>query len=302
VYGLGLAYADTTVTGTSPSHTAEVYHNDGLGSARALTDATGRVVQTYQTDEFGVSTTMQGTSNQPFGFTGEQGDPESGFVFLRARMYDPSTGRFLQRDPLTKSGPGILGWNRFAYVGDNPINHTDASGLKPASMDPGPCIPMLDGACVSPWPIPGATPTPTPKQTTANPSCPQQAETSFNGLVQGNNLMVRTPATDVPGGTCHVNAELAGMTSLNNWHIYWTDSGFWGWAMRAGQIDWSSPVTFGLSALDTAYEIEQDMETFLSVSNLTRAENTVLYEFTSALSQQLSELQSYGITQPTIRP
>ena len=31
-----------------------VYHADGLGSVRALTDTTGQVVQTYQTDEFGV--------------------------------------------------------------------------------------------------------------------------------------------------------------------------------------------------------------------------------------------------------
>jgi RHS repeat-associated protein len=34
-------------------------------------------------------------------FTGEQQDSESGLVYLRARMYDPQIGRFLQRDPFT---------------------------------------------------------------------------------------------------------------------------------------------------------------------------------------------------------
>jgi YD repeat-containing protein len=37
------------------------YHTDGLGSVRAITDGTGSVVQTYQTDEFGIPTLSQGT-------------------------------------------------------------------------------------------------------------------------------------------------------------------------------------------------------------------------------------------------
>jgi len=39
------------VTGTG---TPTYSHTDGLGSVRALTDSTGAVVQTYQSDEFGV--------------------------------------------------------------------------------------------------------------------------------------------------------------------------------------------------------------------------------------------------------
>src|SRR5213078_2065165 len=46
----GLAH---TVEGTG-NGTITVYHTDGLGSVRALTDSTGAVVQTYQTDEFGI--------------------------------------------------------------------------------------------------------------------------------------------------------------------------------------------------------------------------------------------------------
>jgi RHS repeat-associated protein len=32
-------------------------------------------------------------------FVGEQQDPETGLIYLRARYYEPETGRFLNRDP-----------------------------------------------------------------------------------------------------------------------------------------------------------------------------------------------------------
>jgi hypothetical protein len=47
-------------------------------------------------------------------------------------MYDPQLGRFLQADPLRKSGPGIGGWNRFTYVNNNPTTLIDPSGLSAA--------------------------------------------------------------------------------------------------------------------------------------------------------------------------
>ncbi len=47
VWGLGLAFAVDT------SGNPLVYHTDGLGSVRALTDGSGNVVQTYQYDEYG---------------------------------------------------------------------------------------------------------------------------------------------------------------------------------------------------------------------------------------------------------
>ncbi len=122
VWGLGLAYA------VDSSGSPLVYHSDGLGSVRALTDSAGSIVQTYLYDEYGVVLSRQGTVTQPFGYTGEQRDGETGLVYLRARMYDPASGRFTGRD--AKSGkadvPETL--NRYAYVGDNPILGTDPSG------------------------------------------------------------------------------------------------------------------------------------------------------------------------------
>ena len=95
VWGRGLAYA-TTAAGTSVAH---VYHQDGLGTVRALTDAAAALSDTYRHDPFGLDAGHQGPSPQPFGYTGQQVDAETGLVYLRARYYDPGLGRFLQRDP-----------------------------------------------------------------------------------------------------------------------------------------------------------------------------------------------------------
>ena len=46
-------------------------------------------------------------------------------VYYRARYYDPSIGRFISRDPAGMPD----GVNRYAYVGNDPVNYTDPSGL-----------------------------------------------------------------------------------------------------------------------------------------------------------------------------
>ena len=54
---------------------------------------------------------------------------ETGFYYLKSRYYDPDTGRFLNADGYASTGQGILGNNMFAYCGNNPVNHTDSSGM-----------------------------------------------------------------------------------------------------------------------------------------------------------------------------
>lgn len=89
------------------------------------------VVVSYRYDPYGkVTITRGGTpqSSDPLGnhwtFTGRFLDEESGLLYYRARYYDPTTGRFLQRDPEGYAqGP-----NLFAYCGNNPPSLTDPSG------------------------------------------------------------------------------------------------------------------------------------------------------------------------------
>ena len=51
-------------------------------------------------------------------------DSLSELYFLRARYYDPVTGRFLWRDPIEFN-------QRYAYVGNNPVLLVDPRGLRP---------------------------------------------------------------------------------------------------------------------------------------------------------------------------
>jgi RHS repeat-associated protein len=107
------------------------YHlNDGLGSVRQLADSVGQVVASYSFSPFGVPLGESG--GEPYGFTGEQWDASAGLVYLRARYYEPETGRFFVPDPLI----GIVGdfampqsLNPYDYVGGDPINYVDPTGL-----------------------------------------------------------------------------------------------------------------------------------------------------------------------------
>jgi RHS repeat-associated protein len=120
VWGLGLAYA---VQGS----TIEVYHADRLGSVRNLTDSPGAVVGTYRADEWGIPIVSSGSSNQPFGFTGEAVDA-TGLMYLRARYYSPGLARFTSLDTWlgVPTMPQTL--NRCSYVTDNPVTYRDPSG------------------------------------------------------------------------------------------------------------------------------------------------------------------------------
>jgi len=128
VYGLGLAYA------VDGSGNVQVYHTDGLGSVRAITDGNGNVIATYQTDEFGIPTQTQGSSTQPFQHTGQQRDAENGLYYLRARMDDPSIGRFLSRDPMAGSTGIPVSLNRYSYVMNDPLLAFDPSGLAASAV------------------------------------------------------------------------------------------------------------------------------------------------------------------------
>jgi RHS repeat-associated protein len=119
--------------------TAWAWHlNDGLGSVRQLTDGAGQVTVARGYTPFGVEMWGEGSAASAYGFTGEQEDPSTGsgqaastgLVFLRARYYDPRTGRFISKDLWAGSvwQPGTM--NGWVYVGNNPVNLVDPWGLQ----------------------------------------------------------------------------------------------------------------------------------------------------------------------------
>lgn len=79
-----------------------------------------------QYDAFGNVTSSSGTFNGPFSYGGKFGyqtDSDTSYQLLGHRYYDPSTGRFLTRDPIGD------GENWYAYCAGNPLTSTDPSGL-----------------------------------------------------------------------------------------------------------------------------------------------------------------------------
>src|SRR5208337_3174806 len=103
------------------------YAVDGLGSTRALTNASGVVTDRYTYDAFGRTISQVGSTVNDYLFAGQQVDPTTSLYNLRARSLDPLTGRFLSRDSYNKA-PFSSNLNRYLFVGANPINLTDPSG------------------------------------------------------------------------------------------------------------------------------------------------------------------------------
>jgi RHS repeat-associated protein len=125
--------------------TVEVMHKDAKGNVRSSTGpASGGstpVINTWRYDEYGKPLGQEGTSRQPFGYTGQQSLTAS-TLHLRARAYDPGSAVFLQRDryPGRLSNPATL--NRYAYAVGNPVRHADPSGKYPFDYGPGTGVPL----------------------------------------------------------------------------------------------------------------------------------------------------------------
>ncbi|MGV9263273.1 polymorphic toxin-type HINT domain-containing protein [Kitasatospora sp. NPDC003701] len=70
------------------------------------------------------------------GFVGGSKDDTTGLTNLGARQYDPTTGRFINPDPLlAPSDPQQ--WNGYSYADNNPVDNTDANGLQCLHGAPG---------------------------------------------------------------------------------------------------------------------------------------------------------------------
>ena len=139
------------------------YLHDGLGSVVGLTDASGEIVERYTYDPYGrpfverwdatanngaggwVTNGVAGATipagglcysalGNPFTWTGQRYDAGTGLYGFPCRMYSPSLGRWLQRDPIGYAG----GPNLYEYVLDSPMGLVDPLGLDGCGAPTGP--------------------------------------------------------------------------------------------------------------------------------------------------------------------
>jgi RHS repeat-associated protein len=101
-------------------------HQDGFGNVIGLTDSTVNVRSLFDYDAWGQNLGDSGDTLNRARFKGALWlGSEQDIYFMRARWYEPKTGRFLSEDPIGLEG----GLNQYAYAGNDPINSSDALGL-----------------------------------------------------------------------------------------------------------------------------------------------------------------------------
>ena len=145
-YGNGedeiLAVDKITWNGTTPTTSTFWTFADHQGTIRDIVSGNaadrGKVVEHRQYDSFGkvlarTANLSPGAATLPgsgvgvaFGYTGRPLDEKTGLSDYRARWYDASTGRFVNEDPSGFKGGDT---NLFRYVGNDPLDRIDPSGL-----------------------------------------------------------------------------------------------------------------------------------------------------------------------------
>ena len=104
-----------------------VYTEAGVKIGSYTYDAWGNCTYTYATG----ATTMQkriiNTLN-PFRYRGYYYDYDMGLYYLQSRYYNPVWGRFLNADGYVNANGDLIGFNMYAYCGNNPVMGYDPSG------------------------------------------------------------------------------------------------------------------------------------------------------------------------------
>jgi RHS repeat-associated protein len=110
------------------------YHADALGNVSQISDLTGATMESYAYDVYGTPTiynsgaVLIGTSavGNRLLFTARDRDPDTGCYDYRYRYYNPSSGRFVQTDPIRLKGGDL---NLYGYARNQPSSLVDPTGL-----------------------------------------------------------------------------------------------------------------------------------------------------------------------------
>jgi RHS repeat-associated protein len=123
---------DTPVAVMTGSAVSYIY-TDHLNAPRVITDSAGKAIWQWDADPFGVTLANADPDGDGVKFVynlrfpGQYFDSETGLHYNYFRDYNPSTGRYIESDPIGLRG----GLNTYGYVGGNPLNAIDPDGHNP---------------------------------------------------------------------------------------------------------------------------------------------------------------------------
>jgi RHS repeat-associated protein len=124
VYNYGLSLIDQRVPGSNPDY----FIFDGHGSTRILTDDTGTVINAFFYDAYGNMVASNTTPQTVYLYCGEQWDVNLLQYYLRARTYNPVTGRFWTMDTYEGDSEDPKSLHKYLYCAANPLNNIDPGG------------------------------------------------------------------------------------------------------------------------------------------------------------------------------
>jgi RHS repeat-associated protein len=107
------------------------YHQDHLGSVRLITNSVGSEVSDYDYASFGATLASTSQISNDFGWGGHREDAETGLVYMGARYYDSSLGRFISADSVIPDEFKSQALNRYSFGYNNPISNVDPTGHMP---------------------------------------------------------------------------------------------------------------------------------------------------------------------------
>lgn len=117
------------------------YICNARGDIVQLVDEDGNVVNHYRYDEWGNTLEKQEQIENPIRYAAEYYDEESGLYYLRARYYEPTTGRFISKDTYEGTLTNPLTLNLYTYCLNNPIRYLDPTGHYVSDFDKEHCTP-----------------------------------------------------------------------------------------------------------------------------------------------------------------
>ena len=124
-------HADGRILNNAGSYEYQYYIKDHLGNVRIVCNSAAVIQSEQHYYPFGLNMEGNFTAtvyNQKYRYNGKELYGGLGWYDYGARYYDPSVGRFTGVDPLAEMMPG---YSPYAYTFNNPMIHTDPTGMKP---------------------------------------------------------------------------------------------------------------------------------------------------------------------------